>query len=328
MRRACLIILLLLCGRVGFCADIRDAVWEGDVETVTAILDQHPALVSGKDNAGLTPLHWAVSRGNLEMVKLLLGAKADVNARANDGWTPLHEAEDEDVAELLLARGAGVNAASSLGKTPLHAAAARGNRDVVALLLAHGGEMNAKDKAGNTPVHAAVENGHADVVALLLAHGADCAIGDAAWAGDIGKLNALLKGQPDLVSSKDAAGNTALHWAALGGSAEAVQALLAAKADPNAANSDGDTALHLALNGAVARALLAGGADVNARNKLGRTPLHMAADKGRPEVAQALLAGNAEVNAKDNLLETPYHRAAFWGRQRVVELLRDHGGSE
>ena len=89
------------------------------------------------------------------MVELLLASKADVNAKDNDGWTPLHTATGKDVVELLLAHGADVNAKTSGGRTPLHIAAMIGEADKVELLLANGAEVNAKDNGGCTPMYEA-----------------------------------------------------------------------------------------------------------------------------------------------------------------------------
>ena len=63
--------------------------------------------------------------------------KADVNAKASDGLTPLHLAasnDKKDVVELLLAKGA-----DNKGETPLHLAVDNGKQDVAELLRQHGG---------------------------------------------------------------------------------------------------------------------------------------------------------------------------------------------
>ena len=64
----------------------------------------------------------AAARGDIEAVKQHLAAGADVNAKDDDGWTPLHQATDEghkEIVELLIAKGADVNATDEDGETPL-----------------------------------------------------------------------------------------------------------------------------------------------------------------------------------------------------------------
>ncbi|KAI3953450.1 hypothetical protein MKW92_006962 [Papaver armeniacum] len=58
---------------------------------------------------GRSPLHWAVDRGHLDMVELLLSKNADVNAQDNEGQTPLHYAamcDREAIAEILVKQNA------------------------------------------------------------------------------------------------------------------------------------------------------------------------------------------------------------------------------
>jgi ankyrin repeat protein len=69
-------------------------------------------------------------------------SNAQVNAKNDNHWTPLHKAAEggqNDVAELLLAKGAEVNAKDMFGETPLRRAAAYGRKDVVELLRQRGG---------------------------------------------------------------------------------------------------------------------------------------------------------------------------------------------
>ena len=72
----------------------------------------------------------AARDGNIEAVRQHLAAGADVNAKNQNGSTPLHEAATKDVAELLIAEGADVNAKDD-GWTPLHSAAWEGHKEVV-----------------------------------------------------------------------------------------------------------------------------------------------------------------------------------------------------
>jgi len=149
-------------------------------------------------------------------------------------------------------------------------------------------------------------------------------IHDAAKNGDLAKVQALLKSNPDLVSSKDDRGMTPLHWAASEGRKDVAEFLLTNKADVNAKNNNGQTPLaDAAFSGKrdVAELLLVNNADVNAKDNYGWTPLHAAADNGHKDVAELLLANKAGVNAKNDIGWTPLHYAAQGGHKDVVGLL-------
>jgi hypothetical protein len=152
----------------------------------------------------------------------------------------------------------------------------------------------------------------------------------AAAAGDVKKVEELLKGGPDLVSSKTELTNqTPLHLAAENGRREVAALLLANKAEVDFRDSARRTPLHLAAqNGRreAAELLLANKADVNAAAAVGMTPLYMAAQSGQLELVGLLLANNADVNAKTDFGMTPLGVALASGHKDVAELLRKHGG--
>jgi len=115
--------------------------------------------------------------GHKVVVKLLLEKGAEVEAKCDDGWTPLSLAADnghEAVAKLLLEKGAEVEAKGDDGWTPLSSAVYNGHEAVVKLLLEKGAELEAKDSSyGRTPLSWAAERGHEAVVKLLLEKGAE-----------------------------------------------------------------------------------------------------------------------------------------------------------
>jgi len=70
---------------------------------------------------GRTALHVAVRKGRVDLIPLLVGARADVNARDMDGWTPLHHAvfnSRSEAVRTLYGHGAKMNLQSYGGITP------------------------------------------------------------------------------------------------------------------------------------------------------------------------------------------------------------------
>ena len=99
-----------------------------------------------------------------------------------------------------------------------------------------------------------------------------------------------------------------------------------------ATNAEGLTPLHSAAmygTGEMIEILLAAGADISARNECGSTPLHSAASLGTVETIQALLDGGADVLAEEADGWTPLHRAAscFDCSDDTIHLLLNAGAS-
>ncbi|MFZ1084015.1 MAG: ankyrin repeat domain-containing protein [Terracidiphilus sp.] len=138
------------------------------------------------------------------------------------------------------------------------------------------------------------------LAALAVSPSAFCApIHDAARAGDLAKVKALVKADPSLVSSKDDQyGQTPLHIAAFNDHKDVAEFLLASKAD------------------------------VNAKAKNGSTPLHLAAAKGNKDIVELLLANKADINAVDNEGWSPLHSAVIWDHKDVQDLLVAKGGTD
>jgi ankyrin repeat protein len=132
---------------------------------------------------GATAFFLAAKNTDLEVIKVLLDAGADVNMRSADGSTPLMVAaglgmwyvgedggslpgqEDEafEVVKLCVERGSDVNAVSEMGETPLHGAAFRGVNAIAEYLVEKGAKLDASDKRGWTPLFVANGLSHGDV---------------------------------------------------------------------------------------------------------------------------------------------------------------------
>ena len=100
-------------------------------------------------------IHDAAKTGNIKAVKQHLAAGTDVNAKRDEGMTPLNYAAPEghkEIVELLIAKGADVNAKDDVGGTPLSWTANKGHKEVVELLIAKGADVNTRDGVGKTPL--------------------------------------------------------------------------------------------------------------------------------------------------------------------------------
>lgn len=131
-------------------------------------------------------------------------------------------------------------------------------------------------------------------------------VADAAMRGDTAQLTKLIAAKAD-VNAAQPDGSTALHWTAYHGDVKATAALLRAHADPGAAMENGMTPLALACeagNADLVKELLKAGADVNQTLPNGETPLMMAARTGRLAVMELLLAKGAKVDEREKLRGT------------------------
>jgi ankyrin repeat protein len=139
-------------------APLHVAAREGHKEAAELLLIQG-ADVNSSDKTG-TPLFWAVFYDRKEVAELLVTHGADVDAKAHQGWTPLHKASSDgltELAELLLAHKADVHARTDAGLTPLHQAAFSGHKELTELLLAHKADVNARSVVRWTPLGVALD---------------------------------------------------------------------------------------------------------------------------------------------------------------------------
>ena len=150
------------------------------------------------------PIHEAAEKGDIERVRQLINAGADINAAMgvsvrspfgieqirqiiNVGVdvddtsgifikTPLSIAvrnSNIDLILLLLNRGADVNVVDNFGATQLAYSAMFNNPRVVNVLISHGADVDAADNIGCAPLHMAVLFGRKNIVDILIRHGAD-----------------------------------------------------------------------------------------------------------------------------------------------------------
>ena len=163
------------------------------------------ANVNARSTDGATPLHAAAGKNNLEVVKLLLDAGAEVNNQ-HGKWFSLSRVPNYEHFSSLLDQWSHRLQSNTLvngdGISPLHIGAANGKPEVLTLLLSRGAYVNASNVNGTlvAPLHLAATQGSVKAVKVLLDSGARinaCArrwtpLHVAAWMDQIDIVRVLL----------------------------------------------------------------------------------------------------------------------------------------
>ena len=211
------------------------AIQRNDINTVRFLLNAgaNPNIQS---LTGCTPLLYATIYSTLPCIRLLISAGAQLDLCDSYGYSPLHALGcqrrgrilQEDRGEsifYLVAAGGDVNRRSSvLGSTPLALAATFNLPIELEALLDCGADINSQDNDGDYPIHNALHYNNERALRVLLNRGANYT----RWIST---------------------GNSIIHLAAIAGSLNTVDILIAANlknVDPDAKNRQGYTALELA----------------------------------------------------------------------------------
>ena len=155
--------------------DIFEAATVGDADRVRALVTRDKALANAWSPDGFFPLGLAAFFKRPAVAKVLLENGGDPRMASKPaGFTPLHSAVADDagndvkeLVRLLIDAGADPNARSASGGTPLHTAGFTGNVPVTEMLLAAGADPEVTDAKALTPLDHARDKGHPEVAAIL-----------------------------------------------------------------------------------------------------------------------------------------------------------------
>jgi len=150
-------------GESGLLMAVRDST----VKVVEVLLKAPKIKVESRSAQDESPLMLAAINGLTEICKQLIAADADVN---KPGWTPLHYAASKghlDIMSLLLENHAYIDAESPNGTTPLMMAAEYGTPEAVKLLLNAGADAIIKNSLGLTALDFATRADRPDAIRLL-----------------------------------------------------------------------------------------------------------------------------------------------------------------
>jgi ankyrin repeat protein len=307
---------------------------QGGHEGLITFLVQKKAGVNIKNASGATPLHEAARSGNIGSMEILLDSGAEADAQDAKGNSALHigipEENHLEAIALLLNRGANPNLRDEHGESPLHIACTLNrNESVVQALLGGGADVDIRNIEGKTPLYLAVQDERTGLIPSLLVYGSSIFAADNAGVTPFelamkekgAVLDALIT--PESVTMSDSAGNTLLHFAAKNSADPLlVEKILGQRAQLNARNKEGDTALLLAVrfnrreNGEF---LLSRGADIFASNSSGESPLYLAL--ASPDGVREWMFTSKTAQARDGLGNTMLHYAAQWKMDRHIPFI-------
>ena len=246
------------------------------------------------------PTHWSVSRAQVDK---WLAEGSSVNKELYDAVL----ANDLDRAAYLIGKGADVNKLTNLGTSPLTVAARAGCVPMMQLLVRHGARVDRPDADGSTPLMGAVMRNRVGAIKFLLAHGANVDKGaprgftllslaleqqqyDAAYAlieagADVNAPASKYRLTPLMVVASELSPrpDSLVRILQDHGPMDVARALVQHKANVNATDADGVTALMIAAahdNSPMIGLLMEAGANPRLKSAAGETAQEIAVKNG------------------------------------------------
>ncbi|TRY72083.1 hypothetical protein TCAL_00198 [Tigriopus californicus] len=222
---------------------IRKSIWpDRNEELLIALLEHHPNEIN--KHSGIlnnTLLHRAARHGNKKAVRVLLDRKAKTDAKDVNGQTALHIAcahKQEDIVQMLVDDWADVNLSDIDGDAPIHLACKGGSMSILKIVMEKSlCKMGCEGNVGNSLLHYAAQHGHVEMMIYLIENGnhpnqknylgetpLHLAAGIHMKKVGIKPMELLLDKGADL-NARTLWGDTAAHYAALGGTIEVLKFL-------------------------------------------------------------------------------------------------------
>lgn len=296
---------------------------------------EEPGLVFGPDGSnerGMTFLHNASEKGDIENITDLIKNGADINKRNIEGRTPLHcAAKYNDIyayngsmknphynietCRTLLAFGADINARDTYGMTPLFLSIDCPDEELMKFLLEKGADINAVDNYGNTVLISSLGSLKEDKAIFLLNRKADHSIinykGKSAWDiviehksfwrkyHDLIRLMDGGKKKEETLKVYDYSNMSLAEILIEENNLYLLDRLLEYDIGMLKYDEKGRNVIHYSVlsdNLNLLKYFAHKGFDINAFDKSGKTPLSLAIVKNRPTMVEQLIECGADIN--------------------------------
>mmetsp|Transcript_51963 Transcript_51963/g.137248 ORF Transcript_51963/g.137248 Transcript_51963/m.137248 type:complete len:340 (-) Transcript_51963:66-1085(-) len=311
---------------------LRQAVYLEDQVTLEHILKQR-ANLEAKDENGWTPLHVASMQCKPDIISWLVAHRADMTITDGSGYTPMSWAclkGHLPVIRALLDKKADITALaeSNGGKAPLSMCAELGHMECVLELLRRGAPLEAPNRDGTTALMCAAHHCQTEVVLHLLEKNSMInTVDKLGWHALMYAMNA----QAPPISGGGESSEQKVTIDGVMGKRTCCELLLLHGADVNHHSGDGLSALIIAAGRDRPQALkklLEAKASVNVATLRGQTPLLMAAASGQTGMVRALIMAQAEVNHTNEKKDSALSLADKLGHKDVADLLKASGAKE
>lgn len=312
------------------------ACGNGCSDVTSMLLDLGVNIECREEWTRATPMIFASKAGHLDVARLLVQRKANLEAQDHGKETPLISASKAghlDVVRLLVQHKASLEAQDQHKETPLISASKAGHLNVVQFLVEHNADLEAQAILGYTPLRMATKHNHIFVVQLLLQHHAQIEYLSGLWVSAFN--TACARGHQKIAKLMLDSGRVnidggeipvmpPLTCACFGGCLAMVEFLLAQGADINKRSSGcwSPSPIVAALssnNRRVAEFLLAKGAKFSDDDKL--DALGSVCRWGHLDTLEFLLSLNVPVDVADVNGYTPLHHACDQCHKEIVKRL-------
>ncbi|KAJ5073509.1 ankyrin repeat-containing protein [Anaeramoeba ignava] len=291
--------------------DLLELIEDKNIEEI----EKFEGDINFQDLEGKTALHLSCLSNNIEITKILLSKKAEVNLFDRNQETPLNNALKQptsfELIELLIENGADVNLKDKFDQTALHNALINSSdTQIIKLLIAKGSDIKAKDSKRCKPLHYACM-----------------------YIEDLEILDTLFYDQKQ-IHFKDQYQKTPLHYACLYSNIKCVKYLIGKGADINAIDKDRKNPLHFACesekpSNEIISLLISSGTKPNLRDKRMQIPLHyLVMNESKVENIALLLKHGANIHAQNTSRQTPILKACEYNpNPEVIEFLLKNGAN-